>query len=234
MSLWILQPDPNGNCCDCNGRASPCDSCSTDCCFDVPYAFSSAEQLQAFIETDMGGLNPPETVGCNSYARRTDSSSSRSFFYQETYTDTIRVSTVSASSSSTLAYSDSIVIAFTASGNQNIRVAGTSTITPNGPAPFYGWEAFILSGATALDSRAGYGDGSFDFEFVPSANGCFRLLFSTTNGFISPAQIASANLSAIVQSPTAITPMPVRLQYNGEYYAPSGCSICGTGSESLP
>lgn len=34
MAIFLLGPDPNGNCCDCNGRTSPCDSC---CEFIVPY-----------------------------------------------------------------------------------------------------------------------------------------------------------------------------------------------------
>lgn len=28
MANYLLQPDPDGNCCDCPSRASPCDSCS--------------------------------------------------------------------------------------------------------------------------------------------------------------------------------------------------------------
>lgn len=27
MALWLLGPDPDGNCCDCTGRTSPCDTC---------------------------------------------------------------------------------------------------------------------------------------------------------------------------------------------------------------
>lgn len=27
MAIWILQPDADGNCCDCTGRTEPCDSC---------------------------------------------------------------------------------------------------------------------------------------------------------------------------------------------------------------
>ena len=34
MAIFLLGPDPNGNCCDCNGRTSPCDSC---CEFLVSY-----------------------------------------------------------------------------------------------------------------------------------------------------------------------------------------------------
>lgn len=28
MALWLLGPDPAGNCCDCTGRTSPCDNCA--------------------------------------------------------------------------------------------------------------------------------------------------------------------------------------------------------------
>lgn len=32
MALFILQPDGNGTCCDCNSRAEPCDSCGETTC----------------------------------------------------------------------------------------------------------------------------------------------------------------------------------------------------------
>lgn len=32
MALFILQPDSGGNCCDCNGRLEPCDSCGEGGC----------------------------------------------------------------------------------------------------------------------------------------------------------------------------------------------------------
>lgn len=32
MALWLLGPDPGGNCCGCEGKSGPCDNCSSPGC----------------------------------------------------------------------------------------------------------------------------------------------------------------------------------------------------------
>lgn len=40
MALWLLGPDPAGNCCDCTGRTGPCDTCgepaACSCALEIP------------------------------------------------------------------------------------------------------------------------------------------------------------------------------------------------------
>jgi len=48
MAIWLLGPDPNGQCCGCETRATPCDNC-TSCTLVAP---------NAFIDGDIGPAYP--------------------------------------------------------------------------------------------------------------------------------------------------------------------------------
>lgn len=49
MAIWIKNPDPDGNCCDCNVRAGPCDPCEEEpcsCSAGIPGDYSNLEALR--------------------------------------------------------------------------------------------------------------------------------------------------------------------------------------------
>lgn len=53
MALWLLGPDPAGNCCDCTGRTGPCDTCGEvtvcDCSFKISNYFVLSLQHTAVL-----------------------------------------------------------------------------------------------------------------------------------------------------------------------------------------
>ena len=54
MAIFILGPDPDGNCCECNVRTNPCDSCEEiilDCALSI--AASTLEEAQGIISADI-------------------------------------------------------------------------------------------------------------------------------------------------------------------------------------
>lgn len=84
--IWILQPDADGNCCDCAGRVEPCDSCSPvtgcACALHIPQAFGQVpyasyvdaasvvyDPLQ--VASCIGALNVTSSAGTPSYVTNT-------------------------------------------------------------------------------------------------------------------------------------------------------------------
>jgi hypothetical protein len=74
MAIWIKGPDPEGNCCECDNRTSPCDSCApTICsCYFTLYKnfvngtpFDSYEEALAAIE--LYSLQPPPRANNSAY-----------------------------------------------------------------------------------------------------------------------------------------------------------------------
>lgn len=62
MSIWILQPDADGNCCDCAGRTEPCDSCTNEC-FPPNSEFSPYTIYDCLA--GVVGFSPPDFFGAS-------------------------------------------------------------------------------------------------------------------------------------------------------------------------
>lgn len=87
MAIWLKGPDPNGACCDCTNKTSPCDSCSV-CQFEIPtpiidgtstpYANLAAAQTAINDQTTNCVIKQPDFVpisfgGATTYTKNTNS-----------------------------------------------------------------------------------------------------------------------------------------------------------------
>jgi len=55
--IWLKSPDPSKQCCGCEGKTGPCDSCSS--C--VPYYMSSKSMAEDFLSTFLDCVIRPQT-----------------------------------------------------------------------------------------------------------------------------------------------------------------------------
>lgn len=66
MALFILQPDAEGNCCECDGRTEPCNSCGEpavcDCFYKISTASSSSESPIFFQQVAIASPCPNVSV----------------------------------------------------------------------------------------------------------------------------------------------------------------------------
>ncbi len=86
MAIWILQPDADGNCCDCTDRVEPCDSCepiSFSCYLEIPeeasglsvtpHLYDTIVDAQQALDDRAGGCYTFECVGVDDLGTITSS-----------------------------------------------------------------------------------------------------------------------------------------------------------------
>ena len=233
MAIWLLGPDPNNQCCGCEGKTSPCDSCSVDCCYVYPSDhFSFIENAAEYLSTDVGG--------CYAYATYTAGSVVTRDSIAGTLTDGVLAGSASLSSSvEALGLSDSMGMAFSLTNGQTANVSYNLSMTPDIPGPFYGYDVFLFSGGglaanAVVYSANGLGSVNSSFNYTASGNGCFYLFANIGNSQIDPPQLATVSTSVTI-SPN-IVPSPVMVGYGfpAAYTGKYGCDECDPTAAELP
>lgn len=90
MAIYILAPDPNGNCCGCNGRPSPCDTCGgvTGCGCFLYFPPSTDGYLSRYATYSFAQSNlTSSAVDCYVYGLNAGSSSTTASFNMPDYVD---------------------------------------------------------------------------------------------------------------------------------------------------
>jgi len=238
MAIWLLGPDPNGQCCGCEGKTSPCDSCGVDCCttyLSHLFEFSNAE---SYLANDVGGCYfYPSFIESTAYVRDSiNGTLNAGVLAGDTQMSSVGV---------TLGIGDSLTTAFSLSNGQTVNIDYNLSVTPDIPSPLYGHTLTLLSGVgptisdqgTLVSLLGGLGAGNGTLSYTASGNGCFYLLSEISNGMINPPEVATTNIS-LTLSPN-IVPSPMVVQYFESPDYPSftgkyGCTECDPLAAELP
>lgn len=206
MSLFILQPDAAGNCCDCAGRMEPCDSCSpvTGCACNLllplqvavsgsevtPYANLTAAQTAistytadcyVFAETSP---HAPTALSANvSVANKIDTNGS----LNSTNLGLVVNITVAASCVLTLTWNGSMITAGTPGPTASLTINNCSTYN-------------------VIDSHSAVGgfSGSFTSIFLPAGTYYIQMVFYDGN-----ASATSVSCSFSLTSSVSMVTNPI-------------------------
>lgn len=134
MAIFILAPDPDGNCCGCEGRTSPCDTCGEPpveaCALSLPLCTPFSPQFSTLAEAEAEIAN--YVASCFAYigAARPSRSTPTSFVAQ--ILSSTRV-TVDAAMNGALDFETCINVSVVAGTTLAIDFSGAVTTSPSAP-----------------------------------------------------------------------------------------------------
>jgi len=238
MAIWLLGPDPNGQCCGCETKTTPCDSCGVNCCSTYLSHFFDFANAQSYLANDIGGCYfYPSFIENTAYVR--DS-------IVGTLTNGVLAGATQMSSvDTTVGIGDSLSTAFSLANGQTINVNYTASVTPSASFGFYGGSFLLVSGSGPTVSDLGTivalgswtGPASNTFSYTASGNGCFYLLIEQTAGLAAVPAILTSNITINISPNVVPSPMVVQYFVAPEY--PSftgkyGCAECDPMEAQLP
>lgn len=228
MAIWLLGPDPNGQCCGCEGKTSPCDSCSVDCC--TIYAnnhFEDFAEVKSYLDNDIGGCYFfPAYIQSSAYTRDSIAGSLTN--------GVLAGSTTMSSTVETLGISDNLFVAFPLTNGQTVNANYVLSSTPVLTPENYGHEVFIVSGGEVLALVSTLGAGNGTLSYTASGNGCFYLAAQIQNGMIIPPAFASTSISLSLSPNMSASPVVAGYGFPILYTGKYGCAECDPTAVELP
>lgn len=236
MAIWLLGPDPNNQCCGCEGKTSPCDSCSVDCCsVYLSRHFGDFAEAKSYVETSVGGCYFfPSYITSSAYVRNS---------IEGTLIGGVLAGATEMSSvGTTVGIGDSLSTAFSLVNGQAINITYTANVTPSATFGIYGGSYLFVSGSGPTVSNLGTvvamggwtGPGSSTLSYTASGNGCFYFLVEQTAGLAEDPIVLTSNMTLNI-SPN-ITPSPIMVEYGFPiaYTGKYGCTECDPTAAELP
>lgn len=236
MAIWLLGPDPNGQCCGCEGKTSPCDSCSVDCCSTyLSWHFGDFAEAKSYVETSIGGCYFfPSQITSSAYVRNS--------IVGTLNNGVLAGSTEMSSVGTSVGIGDSLSTAFSLANGQTVNISYTASVTPSAGFGIYGGSFLFTSGSGPTTSNLGTvvalggwtGPGNNTFSYTASGNGCFYLLTQQTAGLATAPAILTSNMTLSI-SPN-IVPSPIMVEYGFPiaYTGKYGCTECDPTAVELP